>query len=70
MGSFSSVSFNVAQQVLFQNKAPHLYSGHSKRGVIKDEEKPSDLSEVHNATETLRSAASLRFLEEINKRLI
>lgn len=70
MGSFSSVSFDVAQQILFRQRALYLYSGHSKRGIIKNEEKPSDLSEVHNATETLRSAASLRFLEEINKRLI
>jgi hypothetical protein len=70
MGSFSSVSFDVAQQILFQDRPLYLYSGHSKRGLIKDEEKPSDLSEVHNATETLRSAASLRFLEEINERLI
>lgn len=70
MGSFSSVSFDVAQQILFNKRKLYLYSGHSKRGIIKNEEKPSDLSEVHNATETLRSAASLRFLEEINKRLI
>ncbi|HEY4494261.1 MAG TPA: hypothetical protein VJB95_02415 [Candidatus Paceibacterota bacterium] len=70
MGSFSSVSFDVAQQILFQDKPLFVYSGHSKRGIIKNEEKPSDLSEVHNATETLRSAASLRFLEEINRRLI
>jgi len=70
MGSFSSVSFDVAQQILFQDRPLYLYSGHSKRGTIKNEEKPSDLSEVHNATETLRSAASLRFLEEINRRLI
>ena len=70
MGSFSSVSFTVAQQILFQERTLYLYSGHSKRGIIKNEERPSDLSEVHNATETLRSAASLRFLEEINKRLI
>jgi hypothetical protein len=32
--------------------------------------KPSDLSEVHDATETLRSAASLRFLGSINQRII
>jgi len=70
MGSFSSVSFDVAQQILYREKPLYLYSGHSKRGIIKNEEKPSDLSEVQNATETLRSAASLRFLEEINKRLI
>lgn len=70
MGSFSSVSFDVARQILFQDRPLYLYSGHSKRGIIKNEEKPSDLSEVHSATETLRSAASLRFLEEINRRLI
>lgn len=68
MGSFSSVSFDVAQQILFQKRPLYLYSGHSLRGTI--EEKPSDLFEVHNATETLRHAASLRFIEEINKRII
>lgn len=69
MGSFSSVSLEVAQQILFQKKPLYLYSGHSLRGPTF-EEKPSDLSEVHNATETLRHAASLRFLEEINRRII
>jgi preprotein translocase subunit Sss1 len=69
MGSFSSVSQEVANQILFQKKPLFLYSGHSLRGQI-NEEKPSDLTEVHNATETLRHAASLRFLEEINNRII
>lgn len=69
MGSFSSVSFEVAKQILFQKRPLYLYSGHSLRGATI-EEKPSDLFEVHNATETLRHAASLRFVEEINKRLI
>jgi len=69
MGSFSKVSFEVAQQILFQTRPLYLYTGHSKRGPTI-EQKPSDLVEVHNATETLRHAASLRFLEEINKRLI
>jgi len=69
MGSFSSVSFDVAQQILFQKRPLYLYSEHSFRGpVIK--EKPSNFLEVHNATETLRHAASLRFLEEIKKRMI
>lgn len=70
MGSISRVSPEVAQQILAQNKPLYLYSGHSKRGIIVNESKPSDLSEVHNATETLRSAASLRFVKEINQRLI
>lgn len=70
MGSFSSVSMDVAKQILFQNKPLLLYTGHSTRGIIKNEDKPSDLAEVKNATETLRSAASLRFLEKINERLI
>lgn len=69
MGSFSSVAFDVAQQILFQKKPLYLYSNHSFRGPVI-EKKPSDLFEVHNATETLRHAASLRFLEAINKRLI
>ncbi len=69
MGSFSSVQFDVAQQILFQKKPLYLYSDHSLRGSVV-EEKPSDLFEVHNATETLRHAASLRFLEEINRRII
>lgn len=70
MGSFSGVSLNVAKQILFQKRPLYLYSGHSLRGQIKNEEKPSDMAEVHNATETLRSAASLRFLKELNQRLI
>lgn len=69
MGSFSSVSHDVAKQILFEKRPLYLYSDHSMRGLAM-EEKPSDLFEVHNATETLRHAASLRFLEEINKRLI
>ncbi|MFZ2763484.1 MAG: hypothetical protein WAX80_00385 [Minisyncoccia bacterium] len=70
MGSFSSVSFEVAQQILFQKRPLHLYSGHSTRGVIVNEVKSSDLVEVRNVAETLRSAASLRFLPEISQRLI
>jgi len=70
MGSFSTVSFDVAKQILFQRRPLYLFSGHSFRGQIKNEEKPSDMDEVHNATETLRSAASLRFLDELNKRII
>mgnify|MGYP001611828889 FL=1 len=70
MGSFSSVSFDVAKQILFRERPLYLYSGHSLRGQIKNEDKPSDMAEVHNATETLRSAASLRFLEELNRRMI
>ena len=69
MGSFSSVSSEVAQQILFQKRPLYLYSGHSLRGSTI-EEKSSDLFEVHSAIETLRHAASLRFLEEINKRII
>ncbi len=69
MGSFSRVSSDVAQQILFQKRPLYLYSGHSLRGSTI-EEKPSNMFEVHNATETLRHAASLRFVEEINKRII
>ncbi len=68
MGSFSSVSREVAEQILFQKRPLYLYSGHSTRGTI--EEKPSDFFEVKNATETLRHAASLRFLDEVNRRII
>jgi hypothetical protein len=70
MGSFSSVSFDVANRILFQDRPLYLYSGHSLRGQIKNDDRPSDMNEVHNATETLRSAASLRFLEELNRRII
>ena len=70
MGSFSKVSFGVAEQILFQNRPLYLYSGHSKRGEIKDEDRPSDMTEAHTALETLRHAASLRFLPEISRRII
>lgn len=69
MGSFSSVSSDVARQILFAKRPLYLYSDHSKRGNV-DLKRKSDLFEVHNATETLRHAASLRFIEEINKRII
>ncbi len=69
MGSFSSVSSDVAKQILFQNRPLYLYSGHALRGP-NIQEKKSDLFEVHNATETLRHAASLRFIDDINKRII
>lgn len=69
MGSFSKVSFEVAEQILFQDRPLYLYSGHSTRGAVI-EQKPSDLTEVKNATETLRHAASLRFMDSIKKRLI
>lgn len=69
MGSFSSVKFDVTQQILFQKRPLYLYSNHSFRGPTI-EKKQSDLFEVHNASETLRHAASLRFLEQISKRLI
>lgn len=69
MGSFSSVRPEVAEQILFQERPLYVYSGHSQRGII-DEDRPSDLSEVKDATETLRHAASLRFVESIKKRLI
>jgi len=68
MGSFSSVSREVADQILFQERPLYLYSGHSLRANVK--EKASDFIEVKNATETLRHAASLRFLKKINKRII
>lgn len=69
MGSFSSVSEDVARQILFKKRPLYLYSGHSTRGSAF-EEKPSDLIEVKNAAETLRHAASLRFVDEINNRII
>ena len=68
MGSFSSVSRQVAEQILFKKRPLYLYSGHSTRGEVED--KSSDFFEVKNATETLRHAASLRFLEQVNQRII
>ena len=68
MGSFSSVQSEVAKQILFQERPLYLYSGHSTRGSVFEE--LSNFIEVHNATETLRHAASLRFLEKISQRII
>jgi len=69
MGSFSKVSSDVAAQIFAYNRSLHVYSGHSTRGRIIDE-KPSDLTEVHDISETMRYTASLRFIEDIKKRLI
>ncbi len=68
MGSFSSVSRDVAEQILFKNKPLYLFSGHSKREIMAP--RLSSLHEVKNASETLRNAASLRFIDAISKRLI
>ncbi len=68
MGSFSSVSEEVARQILSLNRPLYMLSGHSVRGN-KFREK-TNFMEVHNADETLRYAASLRFLEEIKQRII
>lgn len=68
MGSFSSVSLDVAKQILFKERPLYVYSGHSTRGSVI--EAPSDLSEAKSATDTLRNVASLRFIEGIKKRII
>lgn len=67
--SVSTVRPEVAHQILFQKKPLYLYSGHSTRGSIF-KERSSGFLEVHNATETLRHAASLRFLDDIKRRVI
>jgi hypothetical protein len=69
MGSFSSVRDEVAKQILSKDRPLYLLSGHSTRGAKFREEK-SDFIEVHKADDTLRHAASLRFIEGINKRVI
>jgi hypothetical protein len=69
MGSFSKVSPGVAEQILFEKRPLYLYSGHSLRAKVVEEQK-SDLFEVNSAAETLRSAASLRFVDQINERII
>lgn len=69
MGSFSSVSFNVTAQVLSKSRPIHVYSRHSKREQIV-EGRLSTLTKVNKASETLRYAASLRFLPEISKKII
>src|SRR3989344_215950 len=69
MGSFSSVTDDVARQILSLERPLYLFSGHSKRGTTFPERK-TNLVEVKRADETLRHAASLRFLKDINQRII
>lgn len=69
MGSFSSVSFAVAQQILFYDKPLYVYSGHSRRGAVFAD-RSTTLTEISSAEETLRSVASLRFIDKITKRII
>ena len=69
MGSFSKVSDGVAEQILSMKRPLFLLSGHSERGTQFREEK-SGFMEVKNADDTLRHAGSLRYLDEINERII
>lgn len=69
MGSFSSVAEDVVKQILSLSRSLYMLSGHSARGTAFREEK-SNFIEVMNADEAMRHAASLRFLEKINQKII
>jgi len=69
MGSFSSVSKEVAQQILYDRKPLYVYRNDEDIDSIITS-KPTRLEEVKSASETLRYADTLNVFENIKKRVI
>lgn len=69
MGSFSLVSREVAQQILYDKRPLFVYAGSEGVDNIITS-KPTKLEKVKSASETLRYAGSLRIFENIKKRLV
>ncbi|MBI2051212.1 hypothetical protein HYT33_00415 [Candidatus Roizmanbacteria bacterium] len=68
MGSFSLVSNDVAQQILFNKRLLYVYEGAAEENIITS--KPTKLAEVKSASETLRYATTLEVFNEIKPRII
>jgi hypothetical protein len=68
MGSFSSVSKEVAQQILYDKRLLHIYSGNVENNIFTT--KPTKLSKIDSASESLRYAETLSVFDNINARII
>jgi len=68
MGSFSSVSKEVAQQVLYDKRLLYIYSGNAENNIFTT--KPTKLTKINSASESLRYAETLSVFDSINARII
>lgn len=71
MGSFSTVSQAVADQILFGNHALYLHTeGVKKNSLDISQQKSTKLTPVRNVSETMRYADTLRVFSSINRRIV
>lgn len=68
MGSLSSVSDQVAQQILFNKKPLYLYATKSEDSIISS--KPTPLEKINRAEEAFRYADSLEVFDAIKTRVV
>lgn len=68
MGSFSSVSKAVSEQILYDKKPLYIHASEIATSVRKA--KPTRLEEIKSASETLRYAETLKIFDNIRKRMV
>ena len=68
MGSFSSVSKEVAQQILYDQRPLHIFASNIENNILTT--KPTKLEKIENASEALRYADTLTVFDNINARTI
>jgi hypothetical protein len=68
MGSFSSVSKEVAEQILYDRRPLYVYKKDTVENFLTS--KPTRLESVKSAAETLRYADTLRIFDKIKTRIV
>ena len=68
MGSFSSVSKEVAQKILYDKRLLYVFSGNVENNIFTT--KPTKLTKIDSASESLRYAETLSVFDNIKARII
>lgn len=68
MGSFSSVSKDVAEQILYDRRPLYVYGTSTVGNIFTS--RPTKLEPVKSASETLRYADTLKVFDKINARMV
>lgn len=68
MGSFSSVSREVAQQILYDKRPLHVYSNEALDSLVVS--KSTKLEKINSASESMRYADTLQVFDNIKARVI
>lgn len=68
MGSFSSVSKEVAQQILYDQRPLHVFASNTENNIFTT--KPTKLEKIDNASESLRYADTLAVFDNIKVRTV